>query len=86
MTGEIKGGLEIYLLMKYKEIGRKQLYLRRKHVREDVMQYKNHWSAQMSQIKSFWLKAHNQLNAHKFKADEKKFWIAQPEIQTNEHC
>lgn len=42
MTGAIKGELEIYLLMKYKEIGRKQLHLRRKHVREDVMQYKNH--------------------------------------------
>lgn len=49
------------------------------------MHYKKYWSAQMSQIKSFWLKAHNQLNAHKFKADEKKFCVAQPETQTNEH-
>lgn len=40
----------------------------------------------MRQIKSFRLKAHNQLNARKFKADEKKFGVAQPETQTNEHC
>lgn len=40
----------------------------------------------MRQIKSFRLKAHNQLNARKFKADEKKFCVAQPETQTNEHC
>lgn len=86
MTGMIKGRLEIYLLMKYKEIGRQQLYLRRKPIREDVMQYKKYWSAQMRQIKSFRLKAHNQLNACKFKADEKKFCVAQPETQTNEHC
>lgn len=86
MTGMIKGRLEIYLLMKYKEIGRQQLYLRRKLIREDVMQYKKYWSAQMRQIKSFRLKAHNQLNARKFKADEKKFCVARPETQTNEHC
>ena len=49
------------------------------------MQYKKYWSAQMSQIKSFWLKAHNQSNTHKFKADEKKFCVAQPETQTDEY-
>lgn len=49
------------------------------------MQYKKYWSPQTSQIKSFRLKAHNQLSAHKFKADEKKFCVAQPETQTNEH-
>jgi len=53
MTGTIKGRLKIYLLMKYKEIGRQQLYLRRKHKREDVMQYNTYSSAQMSQIKGF---------------------------------
>lgn len=73
MTGTIKGRLKIYLLMKYKEIGRQQLYLRRKHIREDVMQYKTYWSAQMSQIKSFWLKAHNQLKPHKFKQMKRSF-------------
>lgn len=75
MTGTITGRLKIYLLMKYKEIGRQELYLRRKHKREDVMRYNTYSSAQMSQIKGFWLKAHNQLTAHTFKRMKRSFVV-----------
>lgn len=81
MMGTITGKLKIYLLMKCKKIGRQQLYLRRKHKREDVMRYNTYSSAQMSQIKGFWLKAHHQLTARTFKGMKRSFVVTNLKIR-----